>query len=361
MVYRHSYGLAAVSLIVLAACAGGRGAESESYDSPLDEYLGPNAVSFEGGGMSFSYGGGEATEEYVPTEDDLQKQRELENLVQQCMQDEGFEYVPHVVDPSAWDDPFADAHALPPDEFAEQYGYGISTLHMADSDLPADPNEEIRRGLSPQALAEYERALYGDMAGQEIGEGEESTPPPDEDRGCYDKASAQVWGDPYEDEGNFRDPHEEFEGLMEDLWSIQERFMADPRLEEPTEKWRDCMAEAGHAFEEIGEPEQEIWRRMDELQGWDEYMELEEEAAGEGGSPTPAPFVPKEIDPAELGELQEYELAVAGADFRCKEEHYNEIAEQVQYEVEEQFVEEHRAELERYRDWMAENEQLTTN
>jgi hypothetical protein len=273
------------------------------------------------------------------------------------MQDEGFEYVPYVVDPSDWDHPFEDAYALPPDEFAEQYGYGISTLYMAESDMPDDPNEEIRRGLSQQALAEYERALYGDMAGQESSEGEEWTPPPLEDRGCYDKASAQVWGDPYEDEGNIRDPHQEFEALMDDLWSIHERFMSDPRMEEPTENWRDCMAEAGHPFEALGEPEQEIWRRMDELQGLDEYMEIEEEAAGESGGATPVPFEPKEINSADLEELKEYELAVAGADFRCKEEHYNDIAEQVQYDVEEQFVEEHREELERYRDWMAENEQ----
>jgi hypothetical protein len=195
------------------------------------------------------------------------------------------------------------------------------------------------------------------MAGQESSEGEEWTPPPLEDRGCYDKASAQVWGDPYEDEGNIRDPHQEFEALMDDLWSIHERFMSDPRMEEPTENWRDCMAEAGHPFEALGEPEQEIWRRMDELQGLDEYMEIEEEAAGESGGATPVPFEPKEINSADLEELKEYELAVAGADFRCKEEHYNDIAEQVQYDVEEQFVEEHREELERYRDWMAENEQ----
>jgi hypothetical protein len=357
MPYRRSLGFVVVSLVALAACSSNGGAETESDDSPLAEYMGPNAVSFEGGGMSFSYGGAAETEEYVPTEEELQQQREFENLVQRCMQDEGFEYVPYVVDPSDWDHPFEDAYALPPDEFAEQYGYGISTLYMAESDMPDDPNEEIRRGLSQQALAEYERALYGDMAGQESSEGEEWTPPPLEDRGCYDKASAQVWGDPYEDEGNIRDPHQEFEALMDDLWSIHERFMSDPRMEEPTENWRDCMAEAGHPFEALGEPEQEIWRRMDELQGLDEYMEIDEEAAGESGGATPVPFEPKEINPADLEELQEYELAVAGADFRCKEEHYNDIAEQVQYDVEEQFVEEHREELERYRDWMAENEQ----
>lgn len=356
MPYRRSLALVAVSLIALAACADDGGAEAESNGSPLDEYMGPNAVSFEGGGMSLSYGGAAETEEYVPTEEELQQQREFENLVQQCMQDEGFEYVPYVVDPSDVDNSFEDAYALPPDEFAEQYGYGISTLHVAGSDLPDDPNEEIRRSLSPPALAEYERALYGDLQGQEFSDGEEWTPPPLEDRGCYEKASAQVWGDPYEDEGNFRDPHQEFEALMEDLWSLQERFMSDPRMEEPTANWRDCMAEAGHPFEALGEPEQEVWRRMDELQGWDEYMETEEEAVGEGGGAAPVPFEPRDIDPAELEELQEYELEVAGADFRCKEEHYNEIAEQVQYEIEEQFVEEHREELERYRDWMAENE-----
>ncbi len=361
MPYRRPVlGLVAVSMLALTACSSGGSetASGDDDDSPLAEYMGPNAVSFEGGGMSISSGGSGEIEEYEPTEEDLQNQREFENLVQQCMEDQGFEYVPFVVGASDWEGPFEDAFALPPDEFAAQYGYGISTLHLAESDFPEDPNEEIRKSLSPQAQAEYERALYGSWQEEEISEGEQWTPPPPEDRGCYEKASAEIWGDPYdeESESRFRDPHEEFEGLMEDLWSLQERFMSDPRIEEPTQNWRDCMAEAGHPFDELGEPEQEVWRRMDELQGWDQYMEAEVDAEGEGDMATAVPFEPQEIDPADLEELQEYELAVARADFRCKEEHYNEVAEQVQRELEEQFVEEHREELERYRDWMAENE-----
>jgi hypothetical protein len=353
---RRSLGFVAAALIVLTACSSSD-ATTESDDSPLAEYMGPNAISFEGGGMSLSYGGEGDGEEYEPTEEDLQKHRDYENFVQQCMQEQGFEYVPFVVDASAWDSPFEDAFALPPDEFAEKYGYGIATLRMADSDLPEDPNEEIRRSLSPEARAEYERALYGNWDDQEVSEGEEWTPPPLEERGCSEKAHAEIWGDPYDEEEQFRDPHMEFESLMDDLWSLHERFVNDPRMEAPTQSWRDCMAEAGHPFDELGEPEQEIWRRMDELEGWDEYMAVEEEMAGEvDGAAVPIPFEPREIDPADLKEIQEYELSVARADFRCKEQHYNDTAKQVQREIEEQFVEEHREELERYRDWMAENE-----
>jgi hypothetical protein len=347
--------LVALPALALAGC-GGEGQAADSDDSPLAEYFGPDAISFDSGGMSMSYGGSAEAEEYEPTEEDLQNQREFENLVQQCMANEGFEYVPYVVDASTWEDPYVDAYALPPDEFAEQYGYGISTLHMADADYPEDPNEQIRQGLSGQALAEYERALHGHWD-EEISEGEEWTPPPLEDRGCYDKASAEIWGDPYgeEGEGEVKDPYMEFESLMEDLWSIAERFQDDPRMEEPVQLWQDCMAAAGHQFELIGDPEQEVWQRMDALQGWDEYM-AEQDVDGEGEG-TMAPFEPQPIDPADLKELQDYELAVARADHECRDEHYNDIAAQVQRELEAEFVEEHREELERYRDWMAENNQ----
>jgi hypothetical protein len=171
---RRWLALVALPAFALGGCSG-EGQAADSDDSPLAEYFGPNAVSFDAGGMSMSYGP-DGAEEYEPTEEDLQNQREFEDLVQQCMADEGFEYVPYVVDASNMDDPYMDAYALPPDEFAEKYGYGISTLHMADSDLPEDQNEQVRQGLSPEALAEYDRALHGHWD-EEISEGEEWTPP----------------------------------------------------------------------------------------------------------------------------------------------------------------------------------------
>ena len=75
----------------------------------------------------------------------------------------------HPVDPGGSDDredPFAEALALPPDEFAREYGYGITTLMPTErpDDEATDPNQEIRDGLSEAALEAYNRALFGAMA-----------------------------------------------------------------------------------------------------------------------------------------------------------------------------------------------------
>lgn len=356
--------VASVAILVVTGCSDDGGSTSGD-ESPLEEYLGEGAVSFAGSEMSVSFGG-RGGEPYEPTEEELQQQREVEEHVASCMAEQGFEYVPNVVSPDEFTSPFEEAYSLPPGEFAEQYGYGVSTLRPEDIDMPEDPNEEIRDSLSPEAREAYEEALLGDMTGAVVTEGTSPagstpTPPPIEDRGCYVQASAEVF-DSNEVE-MFAGPSSEFDGLMEDLFRMSQRLQDDPRVVGATEQWRGCMAEAGYPdLERVGDAEQSVFQRMNELQGIGPPTEAPvpaeqsgEGAAGEGdesgGSPV---FEPQEIDPEELQELQEYELALARADFDCREEHYNDVAEEVQYELEEEFVEDHRAELERFRDEMAE-------
>ena len=61
---------------------------------------------------------------------------------------------------------------------------------------------------------------------------------------------------------------------------------------------------------------------------------------------------PAAADPGALQELRAYEIAVATADLACRAE-YDAVRNQVQTEVEESFIDEHRAELEQYRDAIA--------
>lgn len=358
--------VASVAILVATGCSDDGGSTSGD-ESPLEAYLGEDAVSFAGSEMSVSFGG-RGGEPYEPTEEELQQQREVEEHVASCMAEQGFEYVPNVVSPDDFTSPFEEAYSLPPDEFAEQYGYGISTLRPEDIDMPEDPNEEIRDSLSPEAREAYEEALFGDMRGAVTAEATPPargtpTPPPVEERGCYAQASAEVFD--IDEEEMFAGPSSEFDGLMEDLFRMSRRLDDDPRVVEATEQWRGCMADAGYPdFERVGDPEQSVFQRMNELQGFGPPTEAPvpgeqsgEGAAGEGGeSGGSRVFEPQEIDPEDLEELQEYELALARADFGCREEHYNDIAEEVQYELEEEFVEDHRAELERFRDQMAERQ-----
>jgi hypothetical protein len=158
--------------------------------SPLEHYLGKGAVSFEGG-FRLSMDGSSLDGPYRPSEDQLRRKREEERLIADCMRAEGFEYVPYVVDPSDWDQPFEDAYALPPAEFTARYGYGISTIR-ADIDRPEDPNEAIREAMSPAELEAYWVAMHGDGAGgYELSAGE--SPPPLAQSGCAGKATGQVY------------------------------------------------------------------------------------------------------------------------------------------------------------------------
>src|SRR5690606_14030953 len=127
--------------------------------------------------------------------------------------------------------------------------------------------------------------------------------------------------------------------------------------------WSDCMASAGYPdLEDLYGGENLVYERQSEAYGWDAgepvVVTAEPEAEPDlANTAAPEPSEPVELDSEVLAELREFELAVAWADYECREEHDVErIQREVQYEHEEQFIEDHRAELEAYRDWINEGE-----
>jgi hypothetical protein len=354
--------LACVAGLALSAC-GVNGApdngtdpqQSEGIDpdeSPLSEFLGDGAGFATGGRVVMSMSSADLTDE------ERQQMRQVEELVAECMQELGFEYIPN--DPSAGDerkDPFADAYSLPADEFAREYGYGITTLMPTDrpADEATDPNQEIRDGLSEAALEEYNRALFGAMAEVSEGGGAVAMKPPTpgetvapEDQGCLTTASDEVYGG----SGPMGGPDmSEFDGLFQDLDALRERIDSDPRLVAATEAWAGCMAEAGYSeFETIREPQEDVMTQMNELYGWEPQDDEGGPSVSIGG-PGDADV---DVDETALAELQAYEIAVATADYDCQQEHYTDVQHDVAWDFEEQFVEDNRTELERFRDSMAE-------
>lgn len=354
---------ACVTGLVLAGCggdddgdgrAGGAGSgepEGAEEQSPLAEFMG-DGVTFSGGGMMVA-----ATSVGDLSEEDQQRMRQVEELVAECMREQGFEYVP--VDPTGGgdrEDPFAEAFSLPPDEFAREYGYGISTLtpaDTADEDQTTDPNQEIRDGLSDSAREQYDRALWGEMA--ELIEPVEgggvaisgASPPAGEgerDSGCHGEAGEEVYGE---------DPMAgpdigEFDGLFADMDALRQRIESDARVAAATQAWADCLAAAGHSgFATVSEPQDDVMERMMELYG---------SSTRDEGTPSESRVMntSADVDEAALRELQDYEISLATADYECQQEHYVDVRREVAFDMEEQFVEEHRAELERYRDAMAE-------
>jgi hypothetical protein len=300
--------------------------------SPLEHFLGKGAVSFEGG-LALSSDGSALDSPVGLSEDDLSRRREEEQLIADCMRAEGFEYVPYVVDPSDSDHPFEDAYALPPDEFAAAYGYGISTT-WADIERPEDPNEAIRDAMSPAELEAYWVAMHGERAdGYEEFPGK--SPPPLAQSGCAGKVAEQVYGN-LDEYG--RDP--QWEALASDLSALDIRIDDDPRVIQAEDAWIACMAEAGYpGIDHIGGGQILLANRIDDV------LEIE-------GSEALKPW--NEADPEALRELQHFEIAIASADQACRVEHFDEVFREVRTELEAEFVEEHRDELERHRERLAE-------
>ena len=112
------------------------------------------------------------------------------------------------------------------------------------------------------------------------------------------------------------------------------------------------MAEAGYSeFETTQDPEDTVMTQMSELYGWDRQDDEGGVSVSVGGPGGPGDV---DIDEAALAELQEYEIAVATADYDCEQAHLADVQHDVAWTFEEEFVEENRAELERFRDAMAE-------
>jgi hypothetical protein len=328
-----------------SAASTGNNHADDDYVSPLNEFLGDSMFSFDGGGMSVAATSGGADER------DEAKQRQVEDLVAACMADQGFEYVPR--DPSEWNSSeFDEAYALPPQEFAERYGYGVTTFDFTDQDEDGspDPNTAIRDGLSPEAQEAYDQALWGDIAGAmsvvagtDDADGEVVAL---DDHGCYGEASAEVYGEP---ESGGIVSFDEFNDLFTDLHALDQRIHADPRLDEPRQAWVDCMADAGLTdFERPGDAREAVFALMGELYGFGDVEAAEDSAVS-------LDMGANEIDPEKLAEARDFELEVATADFHCQEAHWKDAFRSVQHELESEFVDQHRAELEAYRDQLAEH------
>ena len=162
--------------------------------------------------------------------------------------------------------------------------------------------------------------------------------------GCRGKAVEQVFG---KAKGG-KDPGQEmrkFDSLFKDLEALRKRIDSDQRVTEAATAWSDCMADARYpALKKPDEAQEKVMSRMNALQGI---------------SPTPRsnsqtrPIEPKDIDPAQLAALKKYELAIAKADYDCKQKGYTKAYTDVQFALEREFVETHKTMLEQFRDWQA--------
>jgi hypothetical protein len=326
---------------VLAACTG-QGEPASSSDpsiaatsdagelSPLEEYLGEGAVSFEGG-LGVSIFGSSLDQPLHLSEDQLRQRLEAQQLIADCMRDEGFEYIP--LGDVHFAAPHDEAWALPADEFTASYGYGISTIRT-QVDRPEDPNEAIRESMTPAELEAYQVAMYGEW----FSSSEESRGDPQSaEDGCADKATELIFGNVEEYARSSR-----WEALLAELEALDVRIDHDPRVVDAERSWIACMADEGYpGLDDIGGGQTLLANRIDEVLGIE-------------GSEEHLPW--SAADPEALRDLQRYEVDVAIADRACHFEHFGDVFREVRFELEAEFVEQHRDELEQHRERIAEGQ-----
>lgn len=319
---------AATAVLVLATgCSGPAGGPvpgATPSGRPLDAYLDPPVDA-------------------AKSKTDHQR---LEELVAACMKDQGFEYTP--VPP---DDPDEGPGTRPADlsdrSWVEKYGYGISTLVELPQEEQADPNAERMEKMTKQQREAYFKALHGSGGGgravTRAGAGAVPVGPEGGDGGCFGKAAKEVYPDAKPID------FEEFRDLFDAIDELEQRIRTDQRVTPLVREWAGCLAGAGHSgFTGIDDPEQSIMKKWADLNGWQYDVNTS------GGTPRgtvvrKAGSEGKEPDPEQVAALRAEEIELALADVDCRGD-YQATVDQVRSELELRFIEEHREQLERYRD-----------
>lgn len=335
----RTFVLAAVVALGVAGCGGGNGGGGAGSDGDKDEPpLGPLEKFWEE-----AYGDWDQDES-------IRQANRVEELVAECMAEQGFDYTP--VDQSQWMSSGSDEVELDVEwgtlEFAEQYGYGITTdpygweeeQPVDDGQEFVDPNDEYVQSMSQSEQEAYYAALWGEPQDDVDGEVVEW----DWTKGgCQGKAQHEVY-----DGGDAADEFADLEDEMSAMWDAVQN---DPRLAELNASWASCMADAGHpGYAAVGDVETEISDEVNKI--WEEQstydpagdeVEIDEEAWEKAEAERKARI--KEITPREI------ELAVA--DFTCREDlGYEDARREVDFEHQQKFVDEHEAELEAWAEAM---------
>ena len=256
------------------------------------------------------------------------EQARAEQIVAQCMKDQGFEYIP--ADPSApsglalmdeSDPGAAQAGTL---EHVKEHGYGISTWDIGDGkpfDVEPgqeDPNQDYVDSLSESARAAYELALHGVPPTEEQLGSDDWVQDPSQG-GCYGKSTEEVW--------NTNDAWDapQFASLIEEMSYVATNLDNDPEVTAAGALWSSCMAQ--HGYPGLESP----WEAPDLIhQGLRDIWVIGE-----------AP------DPEALAALRDEELSIALADFECSEEsRFAEAFRDAQFRAEQEFIDAHQVELE---------------
>jgi hypothetical protein len=312
--------LAALALI-LCGCSGSEGNDTGSsaeaeQESPLTKYF--NAA----------YGMDVSPEEQE--EKFAEQQRQQEELVAECMQEEGFEYTP-ATNTGTYISSGDDNEWKPDDrEWVAQYGYGAINSPFSEEPPPeeefVDPNADYVASLSESEQTAFYEALHGPMPDEEeMSEGGEFE---------YDWTTAGCQGAAqHEVAGENPSQSEEFKPLFDAIDELYADTASWPGMAALDAEWAACMDDAGQGgHANPVEAQNSIHEEMNKV--W-ENVGMSEEPSASG-----------EPDQAAMDALAEKEVDLALADLDCREEtDYRDRHAEITREVEQQFIDDHKAEL----------------
>lgn len=320
----------AAAATLLAACSSGDGETNDSSpdssdaeatsepiaQSPFEEILGSLEGDPTGRGIS---------------DEQLKQLRRYEEIVADCMAEQGFSYVP--IDPAEawteWTDPYGGLSDL---EFAETYGYGVAaSFEEAESaendDVFVDPNWEAYEAMTESEQRAWEVALSGESADDD-GASPEPAATDAANRGCSGIADAEVYGKSDEvdvwtqiyENPEFVDLFEQMERVRTDVWE-------SPEILELDQAWASCIADAGYpGFENPTDAVNSIYSELEATWEVDEYGE----------------FTPPSAQ--QLEDLREMEIPLATADRTCQQDlNYDDTQVELRNAAEQAFIDDNRA------------------
>ncbi len=350
--------IAAALAVFLAACGGSTTETDNAASSPLAEFLGDDVS------LAFGDGDQEAAQAAF-----AEQERERQQVIAECMQREGFEYIPmDTSDFLIFEE--ADGLEYGSTEWAAKYGFGITTQRFSQEEvgpdlvgyddsgfrdqMENDPNSAIVEAMSESEREAYYEALYG---------GEDSFPTFDDSLSDeeieaqledFDFQPSGCEGEAYSEDDSNRF-YQDFSDELEEMW---ERMEADPRIAEAEQKVADCVGEKGFDYTNM----EDLYER------WEPEMSaIEEDIGYPGGDLTEEDFaqmseeeldaifnqprtIPDDVK-ARLGELQQEEIAMAVAVDECGGgfENQADLFNEVRVEYEQQFVDDNADRLADYK------------
>jgi len=306
--------MAMFGALLLTACGGGGGDGSGDLsleDSPISRALGINFNA-----------PAESQDQFA------EQQRVAEDQIIVCMAVEGFEYIPQSQSFEALDDPFGEALQLEPREFAEQYGWGMTTLagFVQVYDSGVDPNWEYANSLSDSERDKFYVALNGvqpdvnlsTSTEDEVTEAFKNFEP----TGCSNAAYAEV----FEGKNSVFGIYNELGEVFEDM---EDRIRSDSRVVEFNLGWQRCIGESGYDYSSKEDAIQALTQQAQEL-------------------------IPGEVDRDVEAEVKAEEVAFALVSLDCglppPPLGPHQVLLEVRYELERNVVDENQEIFERYRE-----------